>query len=91
MPVGALFIVTSIAMYYVCHMEVPIGPRSGKRSQGKFKNKYLKEKEKKKSKFFLNFPTKRKLFQHQYLRSIPLSKLNSLEPCVIILQMYFLF
>lgn len=59
MPVGALFIVTSIAMLYVCHMEVPIGPRSGKRSQGKFKNKYLKEKEKKKNQSFSSiFPQK---------------------------------
>lgn len=58
MPVGALFIVTSIAMVYVCHMEVPIGPRSGKRSQGKFKNKYLKEKEKKNQSFSSIFPQK---------------------------------
>lgn len=61
MPVGALFIVTSIAMLYVCHMEVPIGPRSGKRSQGKFKNKYLKEKEKKKIKVFPQFSHKKKV------------------------------
>lgn len=60
MPVGALFIVTSIAMLYVCHMEVPIGPRSGKRSQGKFKNKYLKEKEKK-IKVFPQFFHKKKV------------------------------
>lgn len=61
MPVGALFIVTSIAMLYVCHMEVPIGPRSGKRSQGKFKNKYLKEKEKKKNQSFSSILPQKKV------------------------------